>query len=89
MKYKKTPIVGLCLSVFTLLCIFTYLSLFNVSVRFLAPDSKKMRAARSKQVAVSPSETMGSDSPVTSSPHTCSGPHSGKQETHAAGKLKK
>lgn len=60
--------------------------LCNVSLRFLALDSKKMRAARSKQGAGSPSGTMASDSPVTSSPNSCSGPHTGKKETHAAGK---
>lgn len=47
-----------------------------------------MRAARSKQVGVSPSGAMGSDSLVTSSPNTCFGPHSGKKETDTAGKLK-
>lgn len=72
----------------THLFIFTYLSHFNVFLRFLVLDSKKIRTARSKQVAVSPSGTMGSDSPVTTTPNSCSGPHSGKQETHAAGKLK-
>lgn len=86
-EIQKTPMLRPCLSVFPHFFIFSYLDLFNVSLHFLV-DSKKTRAAQSKQVSVSSSRTMGSDSPVTSSPNTCSSPHSGKQQTHAAGKIK-
>lgn len=50
-------------------------------------DSKKKRAPQSTHV-VSPSDTMRIDSSVTSDINTYSGPHSGKQETNTAGKLK-
>lgn len=61
---------------------------FFAQIRFfsaLALDSKKSRAPRSTQVAVSRSGAMRIDSPLTSNTSTSFGPQSGKQETHTAG----
>lgn len=78
-KSQSYSLIYICL----LIIIFHLNKIFSA----LALDSKKRRAPRSTQVAVSRSGAMRIDSPLTSNTSTCCGPQSGKQETHTAGTI--